>query len=276
MFLKVETGLSGLGQTRLMRQPNGRVMRVRMPIILTKRGLRGLGQTCPTGLVVAPSGGCVAPGSIQAARLGVSTTPKAVTYASAPGCNVVNLSTNECMLDDGTITGCNIIQECDSLTGNARCQYGPFPGQAADPSLPFCTGSGPSVSYTPNPNLTTPAGPSTPFTPTAVFASNSGVVLPAGSSATIAPAAASSAPASNPAASPATPAAPSQQTNFLQQLLAGPTPPAGAASTSTTVIQSGGGFFSETADIFGVDVPYWLIGVVILGGGLLLMSGGKR
>ena len=284
MFLKVESaaGLSGLGQTVLMRQPGGRMIRVRMPIVLNRpRGLRGLGVTCPAGLVSAPSGGCVAPGSIQAAKLGVSSTPTAVTYASAPGCNVVNLAANECMLDDGTITGCNIIQECDSLTGNARCQYGPFPGQAADPSLPFCTGSGPSVSYTPNPNLPTPTGPSTPFTPTAVFAANSGVVLPATSSATIAPAsspAASASPASSPATSstPAGGAPASSQTTFLQQLLGTPNPPAGAAPATTTVIQSGGGFFSDSADIFGVQIPYWLIGVVIVGGGLLLMSGGKK
>lgn len=265
MFLKVEQGLSGLGQAGrsvLMRQPGGRLIRVRMPIVLRpKRGV---------GAINLPAG--------YGAQRGITEpAPTAVNYASAPGCNVVNLQNNQCMLDDGTVTGCNIIQECDSLTGNARCQYGPFPGQAADPSLPFCSGSGPSVSYVPNPNLTTPAGPATPFTPTKVFAANSGVVLPAGSSASIAPSG-GGAPSSSSPASTSTPASaqPSSQTNFLQQLLAGPNPPAGGSSSTTTVVQSGGGFFSDSADIFGVLVPYWLIGVVVIGGGLLLMSGGKK
>jgi hypothetical protein len=278
MFLKVEQGLSGLPQTVLMRQPGGRMIRVRMPIVLRKRGMRGLGVTCPAGLVQAANGGCIDPGFAPNKNNVQAAAPKAVNYASAPGCNVVNLATNECMLDDGTITGCNIIQECDSLTGNGRCQYGPFPGQAADPTLPFCSGSGPSVAYTPNPNLTNPTGPSTPFTPTKVFAANSGVVLPAGSQASIAPS--SGAPSLSSTSSPAsssTPAAPAnQQTNFLQQLLSGPNPPAGGSNPTTVVVQSGGGFFSESADIFGVQIPYWLIGVVVIGGGYLLMRGGKK
>jgi len=278
VFLRVAQGLSGLGQSVMMRQPGGRVMRVRMPIVLNAKR-RGVGATTtytPAQLAAMSAAALAAynaePG-VQAKQ-----PPQAQNFASAPGCHVVNLATNECMLDDGTITGCNIIQECDSLTGNARCQYGPFPGQAADPTLPFCSGSGPSVSYTPNPNLTNPTGPSTPFTPTKVFAANSGVVLPAGSQASIAPS--SGAPSSSSSSSPAsssTPAAPAnQQTNFLQQLLNGPNPPAGGASPTTVVVQSGGGFFSESADIFGVQIPYWLIGVVVVGGGFLLMSGGKK
>jgi hypothetical protein len=41
-------------------------------------------------------------------------------------------------------------------------------------------------------------------------------------------------------------------------------------------VSSGGGFFSDSADIFGMQIPYWLIGVVVIGGGFLLMSGGKK
>ena len=286
MFLKVQAGLSGIGQTVLMRQPGGRMIRVRMPIVLNRpRGMRGLGVTCPTGLVQAANGGCIDPGYAPNKNV-AAAKPKAVTYASAPGCNVVNLANNQCMLDDGTVTGCNIIQECDSLTGNARCQYGPFPGQAADPSLPFCSGSGPSVSYTPNSNLATPTGPSTPFTPTALAPN----AVPVGSTPTAkqvqsllgqtpSPAAVSSPASSTPASSAASSTSASgatQQTNFLQQLLASVNPPAGGATPTTTVVSSGGGFFSDSADIFGMQIPYWLIGVVVIGGGFLLMSGGKK
>jgi hypothetical protein len=275
VFLKVQAGLSGIGQTVLMRQPGGRVMRVQMPIVLDRpRGMRGLGVTCPTGLVQAANGGCIDPGYAPNKNV-AAASPKAVTYASAPGCNVVNLASNECMLDDGTITGCNIIQQCDSLTGNARCQYGPFPGQAADPSLPFCSGSGPSVSYTPNLSLTNPTGPSTPFTPTALAPN----AVPVGSSPTAAQVKSllgqtqptSSTAASSPAASPTQP---SSQTNFLQQLLAGPNPPAGGSTTA--VASSDSSLFSGSLDVFGMQIPYWLIGVVVVGGGILLMSGGKK
>lgn len=284
MFLKVEQGLSGPSPSVLMRQPGGRVIHVRMPIVIQKkRGMRGLGVTCPSGLVQTANGGCVDPNSIQGQKAGVSATPKAVNYASAPGCNVVDLSKNECMMDDGTIAGCNLIQECGPLTGQARCQYGPFPGQVADPSLPFCTGSGPTISYTPNKSLVNPTAPSTPFTPTAVFAANSGVALPATSTARVA-SPASPSPASSPTTSsgatvPAGTVAPSSQTNFLTQLLSGSNPPAGAipsGSSTTTVIQSGGGFLSDSATIFGMQIPYWLIGLVVVGGGFLLMSGGKK
>ena len=275
MFLKVETGLSGIAPTMLMRQPGGRVVRVRMPIVLQKRKARGVGA------IDLPS-------NIGATNFIPAAAPTATTYASAPGCNVVNLAANECMLDDGTVTGCNIIQECDSLTGNARCQYGPFPGQAADPSLPFCSGSGPSVSYTPNPNLTTPTGPSTPFTPGALAAN----AVPVGSTPTAKQVqslvgqnqpvtiAASTPAASTPAASSTLPsnagANTSQQTSFLQTLLNLPSPPAGGAAAPAAAATSSGGFFSDSADIFGVQVPYWLIGVVVIGGAVLLMSGGKK
>jgi hypothetical protein len=34
--------------------------------------------------------------------------------------------------------------------------------------------------------------------------------------------------------------------------------------------------FSGSLDVFGMQIPYWLIGVVVVGGGILLMSGGKK
>lgn len=108
-----------------------------------------------------------------------SVTPTAVTYASAPGCHVIDLSKNACMADDGTQVGCNLIQECGPLTGQGRCQF-QEPGMVPDPSLPFCTGSGPTISYTPSPTLRNPTGPSTIFRPTTLSTN----AVPVGSSVT--------------------------------------------------------------------------------------------
>jgi hypothetical protein len=223
---------------------------------------RGLGVSCPTGLVATSNGGCVDPNSVQAQRIAASTPAKAVTYASAPGCNVVNLSTNTCMLDDGTIEGCNLIQECDPLTGQTRCQYGPFPGQAADPNLPFCGSSGPSVSYVPT-SLPTPTGPSTPFTPT-VLAPGAVPVGSAptakqeqalvGSNQTIAAAAVptgSGGPSSSLNPSALTPAA------------NGGVAPAGSGSTTNTGTNSSSLNFLTEASFFGI--PNWVAGLVVIG-----------
>ena len=265
MFLKVDTvGLSGLGKTIAMRQPGGRVIRVRIPLNVPKRGMRGLGYTCPQGTVQTANGGCQDPALVKPGQHAIAT-PKAVTYASAPGCNVVDLSKNSCMLADGTIAGCNLIRECDPLTGNVHCQYGPFPGQPVQPNLPFCPSSGPVTSgpsTAPN-----PTGPSTPFVPTSVFAANSGVVLPATSTAKIAAPASSggtSSPAgSSSAASPASSATPAVPVNI-----------------NVTNTPTGGGFdfsfLTNPIDIFGFEIPLWLIGVAVIGGGVLLMEGKKR
>lgn len=270
MFLKVDTqGLSGLGNTIAMRQPGGRVLRIRVPII-PKRGMRGLGVTCPTGLVQTANGGCQDPALHKAGRNIPIATPKAVTYASAPGCNVVDLTKNSCMLADGTIEGCNLIRECDPLTGNVHCQYGPYPGQVVQPNLPFCGSSGPSASGpVSKPN---PTGPSTPFIPQTVFAANSGVVLPSTSTARIAAPVASSPAASHPAASSSTPSG-SQPTqpSILQQIFSSLTPTSSATPASpvnVNVTAPGSGFdfsfLTNPVNLFGFGIPMW---VLLAGGG---------
>lgn len=279
MFLRVDTqGLSGLGKTIAMRQPGGRVLKIRVPIIPKTRGMRGLGVTCPAGLVQTANGGCQDPALHKAGRNIPIATPKAVTYAQAPGCNVVDLTKNSCMLADGTIEGCNLIRECDPLTGNVHCQYGPYPGQVVQPNLPFCGSSGPVTSGpTSKPN---PTGPSTPFVPQTTFASNSGVVLPATSAARIVPPASSPA-ASHPAASPSTPSTP--QPNFFQQLFStnpqSTATPASPVNLNITTTPGSGfdfSFLTNPVDVFGFEIPLWLIGVVVVGGGALLLGGKKR
>lgn len=233
---------------------------------------RGMGVTCPTGLVATANGGCVDPNSVQAQKLASSGPAKAVTYASAPGCNVVNLQANQCMLADGTITGCNIIQECAPLTGQQRCQFGPFPGQTADPSLPFCSGNGPSISYTPNPNLATPTGPSTPFTPTEL-APNAVAVGSAPTAQQVQALIAATVPPS-PAASPApitngTPPATGNGTTVVQSNAPSPTLALPASFTDL--------FSSDASGDWFTGVPNWLvIGAGVLGVGLWVFSGGKR
>lgn len=264
MFLKVAPEIpntSGLGQV-VMRHPSGRMIRVRMPIALKKR--RGVGQIGKNAALALNNG---------AQRNIPSATPTAVTYASAPGCHVIDLSKNACMADDGTQVGCNLIQECDSLTGNARCQY-QYPGVQPDPSLPFCTGSGPSVSYAPNKSLTNPTGPSTAFTPTSVFAANSGVALPATSSARIAAPSASS--GGSPAASTPAASGPGSVSSFIQNLFGTATPatpanvniPVAGAPTSGFDLS----FLTNPVDLFGFEIPVWVIGAVVIGGGILLME----
>lgn len=197
------------------------------------------------------------------AKTGISSSPSAVTYASAPGCNVVNLANNQCMLDDGTITGCNIIQECAALTNQQRCQN-LLPGETADPSLPFCSGTGgPSISYTPNSNLATPTGPSTPFTPTKLAPN----AVPAGSMPTAAQVASllgqtQTAPVTN--GTPVT-SGPAAQSNA-------PSPAAVVAPDS-----------SAYSSVLGVPVPnslnWLLIGGAVLGVGIvgiMAVSGGRR
>jgi len=234
--------------------------------------LGGLAQVaCPTGLVATSNGGCVAPGSIQAQRLAASTPPTAVTYASAPGCNVVNLDENECMLDDGTITGCNIIQECDSLTGQLRCQYGPFPGQTADPTLPFCGTSQPSVSYVPNPNLATPTGPSTPFTPTTLAPT----AVPVGSAPTAKQeqALVGNTQTIAAAATPSGSGGPASSLNpsALAPAANGTVTTAGTGSSVTTADTSSSGLsFLTDASLFGI--PNWITGLVAIGAIYLLVK----
>lgn len=86
----------------------------------------------------------------------------ALDFPGAPGCHVVDLSTNTCALDNGMIAGCNAIQECDPLTGAVHAQYG-LPGgpvQGQPPSLKT-TGPGfqfPVYSYIPNLSLVNPPG----------------------------------------------------------------------------------------------------------------------
>ena len=201
------------------------------------------------------------------AKTGISSSPSAVTYASAPGCNVVNLANNQCMLDDGTITGCNIIQECAALTNQQRCQN-LLPGETADPSLPFCSGTGgPSISYTPNPNLATPTGPSTPFTPTQLAPN----AVPVGSTPTatqVASLLGQPAPAANPIPiTNGTPATTGNGTAVIQS-----NAPAASyalpASTAGPTVDMSGDWIS--------GIPNWLlIGGGILVGGLLLLGGRK-
>jgi hypothetical protein len=200
---------------------------------------RGIGVTCPSWLVPTPNGGCIDPtlssGGIQ--RDITSPTPTAVQYASAPGCYVVDLATDTCMLSDGTLEACTIIRECDPLTGAVHCQYGPYPGQAVQPGLPFCSGSGPNTIYSPVP-LTLPTGPSTAYVPSSV--------LPQGAIAPGTPFPLPSAPASS---TPAT----------------GLTP--GSGPTGTTPA-SGGGFnpmaFLTEATFAGIPNWVWLASGAVL------------
>jgi len=118
----------GLGAIpRTIRQP---VTRLRIPIMVRKRGM---GDTaCGPGLVMdnrTDPPHCI----LEAYAYKLPTQNTAVNFPQAPGCNVVDLSRNACLLDDGTEYGCNGIQECDPLTGAVHYQYalpgGPVSGQ---------------------------------------------------------------------------------------------------------------------------------------------------
>lgn len=73
-------------------------------------------------------------------------------YASAPGCHVVNLAQNRCVLDNGIEVGCNSIIECDPLTGAVHGQNAP---------LTLASGQiNPAI--TPSKTLAVPTGKATP------------------------------------------------------------------------------------------------------------------
>lgn len=114
---------------------------------------RGIGVTCPSWLVATPNGGCIDPTLVKAGTDLPYPVQVATDYPQAPGCHVIDLASNTCMLDDGTIEGCNIIRECDPLTGLIHCQYG-GPGTPV-PGIPICPSGGP-ITFNPVPiqNLT--------------------------------------------------------------------------------------------------------------------------
>jgi hypothetical protein len=126
------------------------------------RGLRGLGVTCPQGLVQTTNGGCLDPSLYQRPGVQIANVNQAKNYAAAPTCNVVDLTTNTCMLDNGSLEACTFIRDCDPLTGASHCQSG-NPGTIVA-GIPICGAGGPSVPvHFSAPN---PTGPSTAFTPT--------------------------------------------------------------------------------------------------------------
>lgn len=75
------------------------------------------------------------------------SNPAPRDYPSAPGCHVVNLTANRCVLDNGVEVGCNSIIECDPITGAMHGQTVPLVNNPA---------------FTPNLKLVNPSGPSTP------------------------------------------------------------------------------------------------------------------
>jgi len=125
------------------------------------RGLRGLGVTCPQGLVQTTNGGCLDPALYQRPGVQIANVNQAKDYAAAPGCNVVDLTTNTCMLDNGSLEACTFIRECDPLTGASHCQSG-NPGTIVA-GIPICGAGGPSVPV--NFSAPNPTGPASTFTP---------------------------------------------------------------------------------------------------------------
>jgi hypothetical protein len=126
------------------------------------RGLRGLGVTCPQGLVQTTNGGCLDPALYQRPGVQIANVNQAKNYAAAPTCNVVDLTTNTCMLDNGSLEACTFIRDCDPLTGASHCQSG-NPGTIVA-GIPICGAGGPSVPV--NFSAPNPTGPSTTYTPT--------------------------------------------------------------------------------------------------------------
>jgi hypothetical protein len=226
--------------------------------------LSGLGVTCPTGLVATPNGGCLDP-SLPAAAKFANATPQAMTYPQAPGCPVVSLANDSCMLADGTITSCKEIQECDPITGVNHCQM-QLPGVAADPSLPFCTGgTTPGGQGTPSAVI---SGPGTPYTPTLVSGS-----VPVGSGITSQQmqSLVKASGAQNVISSPAVPTAPSV---VAAAPITQPTTPAlvpNTSSSSTAASTSSASSSSFDLSTFLTDtplgVPNWMIGA----GGLVVL-----
>jgi len=275
MFLKVQSGLGAVRRNVIpLPAPRRKLARV----IPFRPGLRGLGLTCPTGLVLTADGsGCIDPTLGLNKQKIAPVQTKAVDYPNAPGCHVVNLATDTCMLDNGTIENCKVIQECDPLTGVQHCQY-PTPGVNPNPNLPFCTSAQGMSVTTP----TTPSGPGTPFTP------NTSLVAPqtpaqAAAAVAKAQAAASTpkqvtAPSSNPTATPSsalTSPSSSSPANPITDFFASFTSPStvSAASSGTGFDFS---FLTNGVNLFGFSIPLW---VLLAGGGAaayFLLSGKRR
>lgn len=70
----------------------------------------------------------------EVAQGDVGTVKTWTDYPQAPGCHVVDLANNLCLLDNGQSYGCNSIQECDPLTTAVHTQN-PLP-TPANPLLP--------------------------------------------------------------------------------------------------------------------------------------------
>jgi hypothetical protein len=216
---------------------------------------RGMGQSLAECIAARGSAAACGGGNSLAA-------PQARDYSNAPGCHVIDLANDICMMDNGYRLKCSAIRECDPLTGTQHCQY-PLPGQTdpsqtVNPTIPFCTGQPGQANVI---QAQKPAGEGTAFTP-------SGVDL-----AQITAAAVKAATQSNqsilqtPSSAPVTNGAP---------ISSGPTAQSNAPSPGIALPPSIQAFFSTPSGNWFDGIPNWLLIAGVVGGGLLLFSGGRR
>jgi hypothetical protein len=222
-----------------------------MPVPMRHRR-RGMGQT--TGWITLPSGARIQEQGQYA--------DSAVNYREAPTCNVVDLSTNTCAFDNGLIEGCNMIQDCDPLTGAVHGQYalpgGPIQGQPSTlrtvgPAFQF-----PVYGYSPNLSLKNPTGPSTPV----VFQSQAQID-------------ARIAKALGPALYKQYQAAQSSPSSTSASSQAGSSGDKNAPSSSSKVSSLDFSFVTKPVSFFGFNVPMWAL-IAAGGAGLYAFSGGSR
>lgn len=228
---------------------------------------RGMGQMLPgetpTQYYARISGGSWTPQGNRANYSGDAGPLTAYDYAEAPGCHVVDLSSNTCVLDDGTVFGCNGIQECDPLTGAIHAQFalpgGPIQGQP--PSLKT-VGPGfqfPIYSMTPNLGLKNPTGgtPSTFLTADQIQARIASMLGPTLTKEFQAAQKGGSAPSASPASSSA---------GGTDRTVNGDRLPSSGFDFS---------FLTKPVNLFGFGIPLW--GLLAAGGaGLYAFSGSKR
>jgi len=232
------------------------------------RGFSGLGVTCPEGDIPTANGGCCDPSNACGAQLQQNTQP--MDYSQAPGCHVLNLAANQCVLDNGDPLACTAIQECDPITGTTHCQYAlpgqTSPSQTPNPQLPFCTGAANEGT----PQTTLPNGEIIAAPPTTIPTLTGGtpsVINPSISPSSLALTAQKQAAQQNQQAaagqvSNQQSSTTSSTTEASQAAPVGPAPSTNTSNTTTGVSSSANGTSG---------LPDWVLPVAIAAGGVLIL-----